>query len=220
MAMESHDDDAFRRVVNAAALVTPDGMPIVWGLQLLGVKGASRIYGPDLTLSVLEAAAMEGLGIGFYGGSPETLARLKIRVLERFPSLKIAYAASPPYRPLTPAEDAEVVDRMNASVMRVLFVGLGCPKQEHWMAEHFGRIKAVMIGVGAAFDFLSGDKPQAPRWMMSAGMEWVFRLASEPGRLWSRYLRHNPRFIVLFALQLLGFRNRKESPVVENSQRN
>ncbi|MDA8123420.1 MAG: WecB/TagA/CpsF family glycosyltransferase [Deltaproteobacteria bacterium] len=219
MAMESHDDDAFRRIVNAAGLVTPDGMPIVWGLRLLGVKGASRVYGPDLALSVMEAAAGEGLEIGFYGGGPGTLARLKIVMPERYPGLKIAYAESPPFRPLTPAEDAEAVDRINASGTRVLLVGLGCPKQEQWMAEHLGRVRAVMVGVGAAFDFLSGVKPQAPRWMMGAGLEWVFRLADEPGRLWRRYLWNNPRFVALFAMQLLGLRNRKEPPAVENRRR-
>ena len=208
MAMESHDDDTFRRIVNAADLVTPDGMPIVWGLQFLGVKRVSRVYGPDLTLCVLEAAEREELEIGFYGGSPETLARLKKVVMERYPALKISYAASPPFRPLMPEEDTRVVNDINASGVRVLFVGLGCPKQERWMAEHVGRIRAVMVGVGAAFDFIARVKPQAPRWMMGAGLEWVFRLANEPGRLWRRYLWHNPRFIALFALQLLGKNNR------------
>ena len=204
MAMESYDDDTFRHIVNSADLVTPDGMPIVWGLQFLGVKRASRVYGPDLMLSVLEAAEREELEIGFYGGSPETLARLKTAVLERFPALKISYAASPPFRPLMPDEDIRGVDEINASGVRILFVGLGCPKQERWMAEHVGQIRSVMVGVGAAFDFIAGVKPQAPRWLMGPGLEWVFRLSNEPGRLWRRYLWHNPRFVVLFALQLLG----------------
>ena len=216
MAMESYDDDKFRRIVNAADIVTPDGMPIVWGLQFLGVKRPSRVYGPDLTLSVLEAAEREELGIGFYGGSPETLAKLKTVVMERFPALKISYATSPPFRPPMPEEDTRVVDDMNASEVRVLFVGLGCPKQERWMAEHVGRIRAVMVGVGAAFDFIARVKPQAPRWMMGAGLEWVFRLANEPGRLWRRYLRQNPRFVALFALQLLGKNSRGESVDSEN----
>jgi len=216
MVMESYDDDTFRRIVNAADLVTPDGMPIVWGLQFLGVKRASRVYGPDLMLSVLAAAERENLGIGFYGGSPETLGSLKTVVMERFPKLKISYAASPPFRPLMYEEDTRVVDDINASGVRVLFVGLGCPKQEHWMAEHVGRIRAVMVGVGAAFDFIARVKPQAPRWMMGAGLEWLFRLAIEPGRLWRRYLWHNPRFVALFAMQLLGKNSLRESNGNEN----
>ena len=120
--------------------------------------------------------------------------------------MRVTYSCSPPFRPLSRDEDERVTREINASGARILFVGLGSPKQDIWMAEHRGKVNCVMLGVGAAFDFLSGTKPQAPRWMMRAGLEWLFRLATEPRRLWRRYLRHNPRFAVLFGLQLLGLK--------------
>jgi N-acetylglucosaminyldiphosphoundecaprenol N-acetyl-beta-D-mannosaminyltransferase len=206
--MEAFDSAEFRGFMNEADLVTPDGVPLVWGLRLLGVRGAARVYGPDLTLHVLEAAAREGGPVGFYGASTASLARLTARVQERFPPLRIAYAFSPPFRPLTADEDARVMREVDESGARILFVGLSTPKQERWMAGHRGSVRAVMLGVGAAFDFLAGVKPQAPRWMQCAGLEWLFRLVSEPRRLGPRYLRHNPRFVAFFALQLLGLRGR------------
>jgi N-acetylglucosaminyldiphosphoundecaprenol N-acetyl-beta-D-mannosaminyltransferase len=201
--MESYDSASFRSVMNQADLVTPDGMPLVWGLRLLGHKSATRVYGPDLTPVVLEMAASDGIPVGFYGASEATLALLQARILERFPALQIVYAYSPPFRPLTPEEDEQVVEDINRSGARILFVGLNTPKQDFWMAAHKDRVQAVMLGVGAAFDFLAGTKSQAPRWMMRLGMEWFFRLVTEPRRLWKRYLKHNPRFVVLFAAQLL-----------------
>lgn len=204
--MEAYDDLEFRRIMNEADLVTPDGMPLVWGLRALGAKGATRVYGPDLTPVVLKAAEREGMPVGFYGGSPKTLAGLVGVVRNRFPKLEVAFAYSPPFRPLTAGEDEEVTRNINESGVRILFIGLNTPKQERWMADHKGRVGAVMLGVGAAFDFLAGTKRQAPRWMMRIGLEWLFRLATEPVRLWKRYLRHNPRFVVLFVLQLLRLR--------------
>ena len=204
MVMEAYDDPAFRWLVNVADLVTPDGMPLVWSLRLLGVPGQERVYGPELTPRVLAAAEAAGIPVGFYGSAPEVLERLLVRVRRAYPLLRIAYAKSPHFRSLTPEEDEEVVRKINESGARVLFVGLGCPKQERWMAEHRGRVRAVMLGVGAAFDFLAGTKPRAPRWMQNAGLEWLFRLMSEPRRLWKRYVKHNPRFVFLFGLQLLG----------------
>jgi N-acetylglucosaminyldiphosphoundecaprenol N-acetyl-beta-D-mannosaminyltransferase len=194
--------------MNAAGLVTPDGMPLVWGLRLLGARHATRVYGPDLTLHILGAAGRQGVPVGFYGAGPATLDRLCARLRERFPSLSIAYACSPPFRPLTPEEDRQVTREIGESGARILFVGLSTPKQERWMAAHHGKVPAVMLGVGAAFDFLAGVKPQAPRWMQSAGLEWLFRLCSEPRRLAPRYLRQNPRFVRLFAMQLMGRRGR------------
>ena len=201
--MEAHDSRDFLRIMNEADLVTPDGMPLVWGLRLLGAREATRVYGPDLTPVVLGAAERAGVPVGFYGASPGTLERLFAVVRRRYPALEIAYALAPPFRPLTPAEDAAVVGRIRSSGARILFVGLSTPKQERWMAAHRGRIPAVMLGVGAAFDFLAGVKPQAPFWMRDSGLEWLFRLACEPRRLGRRYLKHNPRFAALFALQLL-----------------
>lgn len=205
--MEAYDSQDFQRVISGADLVTPDGMPVVWGLRLLGFKAASRVYGPDLTLEVLGMAESNNLPIGFYGGTPSVLQQLQQRITARFPNLHIAYAYSPPFRSLTLEEGQQVVEAINQADVRILFVGIGSPKQEHWMAAQKGRIRAVMIGVGAAFDFLSGTKPQAPRWIMKIGMEWLFRLMTEPRRLWKRYLKHNPRFVVLFAAQLLGLKN-------------
>lgn len=205
--MEAYDAPDFGRVMNEADLVTPDGMPLVWGLRRLGYPDATRVYGPDLTPVVLQAAAAHHLPVGFYGGSPQALERLQRAMLSRIPGLEIAYAFSPPYRPLTEEEDKQVVEKINLSGARILFIGLNNPKQEYWMAAHRGRVQCVMLGVGAAFDFLAGTKSQAPRWMMKIGMEWFFRLATEPRRLWKRYLKHNPRFVVLFACQLLGWRS-------------
>jgi len=201
--MEAYDSPEFREVMNASDLVTPDGMPLVWGLRLLGVRNATRVYGPDLTPLILDRAARTAVPVGFYGASRPVLARLIRAVRQRLPALEIAYAYAPPFRPLTPAEDEMIIREINASGARILFVGLSTPKQERWMASHRGRLAAVMLGVGAAFDFLAGVKPQAPRWMMRAGLEWLFRLFREPRRLWRRYLKHNPRFLALFTLQLL-----------------
>jgi N-acetylglucosaminyldiphosphoundecaprenol N-acetyl-beta-D-mannosaminyltransferase len=201
--MEGHDSAEFQRVTNEADLVVPDGTPIVWALRLLGNAGATRVYGPDLTPIVLEDAQANGLPVGFYGGAPDVLKGLVEVLATRFPRLKIAYAYSPPFRPLTPEEDAHQVAAINASGARILFIGLNTPKQDYWMAAHKGRVQAVMVGVGAAFDFLAGAKPQAPRWMMPCGLEWVFRLYTEPRRLWKRYLKHNPRFLIFFAFQLV-----------------
>jgi N-acetylglucosaminyldiphosphoundecaprenol N-acetyl-beta-D-mannosaminyltransferase len=207
VTMESYDSSDYRAIVNGADLVTPDGMPLVWALRLFGVAEAARVYGPTLTLHVLERAASERVAVGFYGGSPEVLARLSDMCRRRFPALNIAYAYSPPFRQLTALEDAAVVREINSSGARILFVGLGCPKQERWMALHKGTLNAVMIGVGAAFDFLAGMKPQAPEWMQRAGLEWLFRLATEPRRLWRRYAYHNPRFVALLARQYLTSRH-------------
>lgn len=201
--MESYDSEVFQTVMNGADLVTPDGMPVVWALWALGRKGATRVYGPDLTPVLLEKAAAAGIPVGFYGAAPEVLHQLVERLRSRYPALHIAYAFSPPFRALSPAEDQEVIDAINRSGARVLFLGLNTPKQDLWMAAHRNKVQSVMVGVGAAFDFLAGSKPQAPRWMMRIGLEWLFRLATEPRRLWKRYLKHNPRFVFFFALQML-----------------
>ena len=205
--MEAWDSPEFKTITNQADLVTPDGMPLVWGLKLLGYREATRVYGPDLTPIVLQKAMENRIPVGFYGGSSTAvLERLQTVISQRFPALQIAYAFSPPFRPLTSVEDGEVVSAINRSGARILFIGLSSPKQDFWMAAHRGRVQAVMLGVGAAFDFLSGTKSQAPRWMMRSGLEWLYRLATEPRRLWKRYLKHNPRFVVLFTLQLMGWK--------------
>lgn len=204
--MEAHDSFEFRQAVNAADMVAPDGMPLVWILRLEGYDLPDRVYGPSLMRLLLAAAARNGIPIGFYGSTSDVLALLLKASLERDPGLEVAYQYSPPFRNLSCTEDEEICRQINQSGTRLLFVGLGCPKQEKWMAAHRGRVNAVMIGVGAAFDFLAGTKPQAPAWMQAAGLEWLFRLVHEPRRLWKRYLIQNPRFVFLAAAELLRSR--------------
>jgi N-acetylglucosaminyldiphosphoundecaprenol N-acetyl-beta-D-mannosaminyltransferase len=205
LLMEAHDSAQYNHVINDADLVTPDGMPLVWMMRLKGLRGQERVYGPTLMLHVLESAALENAAVGFYGSSREVLQALNERMQARFPALKVSYAFSPPFREMSQEEDLEIVRQINTSSATILFVGLGCPKQEKWMADHRGRVRAVMIGVGAAFDFHAGFKPQAPAWMQMAGMEWLHRLATEPRRLWKRYLYHNPRFVFFAILDLFKF---------------
>ena len=204
MVMEAFDSSAFQRVVNGADLVTPDGRPLVWALRSLGVRDATQVRGTDLTTHVVERAAREGIPIGLYGGTPDLLETF-VRILERrYPGVRVVCRIAPPFRPLTPEEDEAVTEEILSSGARILFVGIGCPKQERWMEAHKERIPAVMLGVGAAFDFHTGRVRQAPGWMQVAGLEWLFRLLMDPRRLWKRYARHNPRFVALFLLQLLG----------------
>jgi N-acetylglucosaminyldiphosphoundecaprenol N-acetyl-beta-D-mannosaminyltransferase len=201
MVMEAFDDPAFRRIVNAADRVTPDGVPLVRALRMLGISRAQRVYGPTLTPLLCRRAEELGLPVGFYGGTPEVLDALVRELSARFPKLKIPFAFGPPFRPLSEAEDAGVVDAIAAAGVTILFVGLGCPKQERWMAAHRDSLRCTMVGVGAAFDFIAGAKSQAPRWMQRTGLEWLFRLLAEPGRLWRRYLIGNPRFLYHFSLE-------------------
>ena len=208
--IEGCDDPGYNALMEAADLVTPDGMPLVWGLRLLGVPGASRVYGPDLTPLVCEEAARRGVPVGFYGGQDDVLDDLAAGLTARYEGLRIAYRWSPPFRALTAEEEAKVADDLVRSGTRVLFVGLGTPKQERWMADHKG-LPMVMLGVGAAFDFLSGRKRQAPRALQGLGLEWLYRLVHEPRRLWRRYLYRNPRFVALFAAQLLRQRQSRRS---------
>jgi N-acetylglucosaminyldiphosphoundecaprenol N-acetyl-beta-D-mannosaminyltransferase len=202
--MESHRDPALREIHNRAGLVTPDGMPLVWIARAMGFRGISRVYGPDLMLAVCERSIASGWRHYFYGGAeriPELLAR---RLSERFPGLRIAGCYSPPFRVLSRAEDEALVERINAAAAEIVWVGISTPKQERWMAAHVGKITApVMIGCGAAFDFHAGVKRQAPRWMMRAGLEWAYRVATEPRRLGPRYLVNNPMFVGLMLRQLV-----------------
>jgi N-acetylglucosaminyldiphosphoundecaprenol N-acetyl-beta-D-mannosaminyltransferase len=206
MTMEAWDDPPFQALVNAADLVTPDGMPLVWALRRLGVPDATLVYSPTLTLHVCELAAQEGVPVAFHGGSPEAIAALVPTLQARCPGLQVAYAASPPFRPATPDEDAATTDAIRDSGARILFVGLGCPKQERWMAEHRDRLPLVQLGVGAAFDFHAGRVRQAPPALQRLGLEWAFRLAMEPRRLAKRYLKHNPRFVWHLGWKLLRMR--------------
>ena len=206
VVMTGYWQRSFQRLINGAALVTPDGMPLVMGLRLLGVQHQPRVYGPDLMLAWCDRAAKVGISIYLYGGTASMLETLQQRLTDRFPELTIAGSYAPPFRPLTPKEEQRDRDRIHASGASVVFVGLGCPKQEEWMARQQGNLQAVMIGVGAAFSFHSGEVSQAPRWMMAWGMEWLYRFMMEPGRLWQRYLINNPAFVVLFGCQLFKAR--------------
>ena len=206
VVMTAYFDPAYQGIVNQAALVTPDGMPLVWGLRRLGLAKQPRVYGPDLMLAWCERAAQTGLPIYLYGGTEETLQKLAEALQHQFPGLPIAGTHAPPFRALSSQEDADDVARIHQSGARVVFVGLGCPKQEQWMHRQLGQIHGVMIGVGAAFNFFSGEVSQAPRWMMNLGLEWLYRFSQEPRRLWQRYLLNNPLFVLLFSGQLLRHR--------------
>lgn len=188
-------DGLLQAAINNSDLATPDGMPIAWTLRLNGFPSAQRISGPDLMLDVLAQLNSENLPVFFYGSTPGTLAKLTRRMRNRFPNLKIAGAHAPPFRPLSSAEDAQVTAQINASGAGILFVGLGCPKQELWIANHLGKIDAVMIGVGAAFDFHAGNVARAPLFLQKVGLEWLYRLYREPRRLFHRYFTTNLLFI-------------------------
>lgn len=200
--MTGYWDASYQAVLRDAALVTPDGVPLVWTMRLLGQRSQTRVYGPDLMLAWCQRAAQENLPIYLYGGTEPMLERLSTHLQNRFPGLPIAGSYAPPFRPLTPAEEAADIERIHQSGARVVFVALGCPKQECWMARQKGQLQAVMIGVGAAFSFFSGEVSQAPRWMMRLSLEWLYRFSQEPRRLWRRYLINNPLFLLLVGLQI------------------
>lgn len=195
--MESQRDPELRRIHNASGLTTPDGMPMVWAGRRAGAGHMARVYGPDLMLELCALSVKRGWSSFFYGGAPGVPERLAERLAARFPGLRVAGCLSPPFQPLSPPEDEEVVRRIDASGADLVWVGLSTPKQERWMAAHVGRLRApVLLGVGAAFDIHAGLLPQAPRWMQRSGLEWLYRLAREPRRLWRRYLGNNPRFLL------------------------
>ncbi len=200
-------DSDFAKILTNADIATPDGAPIAWMLRRLGFSSQQRINGPDLMWRYCERAATGDESIYLYGGLPETLSMLQLRLNEAFPLLRIAGSWSPPFRALTEEEDEADIARINASGAETVWVSLGCPKQEKWMAVHRGRVQAVMIGVGAAFDYHAGTINRAPRWMQNAGFEWLHRLFSEPRRLWRRYLVTNTLFLMLAARQLFLKRN-------------
>ena len=206
MIMEAYDNPEYAGKVNAADLIITDGMPLVWMQKLQGVKTASRVRGSDLMVSLCGYAEKNNLSVGFYGGRQEVIDAVKERAAKELPKLKIVYAFSPPFRSLTGEEDAIITAEINAATPDILFAGLGCPKQENWMWAHKDKLKTVMLGVGAAFDFYAGNLKQSPEWMGKSGLEWLFRLTQEPKRLWKRYLILNPRFILLATLQLLGLK--------------
>lgn len=199
----ARQDKEFAAAVNSADMATPDGAPVAWLMRRLGASGQQRINGPDLMLKYCEAAAKRGESIYLYGGAETTLSILCDELPKRFPGLVIAGSHSPPFRALSEEEDAAIVRDINDSGAGTIWVSLGCPKQEKWMAAHRGRINGVMIGVGAAFDYHAGVISRAPLWMQNNGLEWLHRLASEPRRLWKRYFVTNTLFIWHAARQLM-----------------
>lgn len=205
--MECQYDEDLRRIHNEAGMVTPDGMPLVWLSRRSGHSHVSRVYGPDLMLAVCEHSVEKHYRHFLFGGAEGVTGQLAGRLRERFPGLEIVGMVTPPFRKMTPEEDAALAEQIHALKPDIVWVGLGAPKQERWMAEHVQQLNVpALIGVGAAFDFHSGSKKQAPRWMQRCGLEWLFRLMTEPKRLWKRYLIYNPQFIGLVILQQLGLK--------------
>ena len=200
----AQDDPEFAQILNEADIATPDGMPLVWALRSFGTRGQQRVYGPTLMLEICRRAARTGYRIFLYGGREEVLEALSAKLHERFPALVIAGTFAPPFRPLTVEEDRALQEVIRRADPDVVFVGISTPKQERWMYEHRECFPGViLIGVGAAFDFHAGRTRQAPEWMQRAGLEWLFRLMTEPKRLWRRYLLITPRFLPLWAMQRL-----------------
>lgn len=199
-------DFAFRDVINNADMALPDGMPIVWQMRRAGFKDQQRISGPDLMWKLCEQASERGLSFFLLGNTGKVLALLTQRLSMEFPELKIAGGYSPPFGTFSAQENEKITVMINSSGSNVVFVSLGCPKQEFWMADHRGKVNAVMIGVGAAFDFIAGTVSRAPLWMQRSGLEWFYRLISEPKRLWKRYLITNTLFIFYILKGYFRFR--------------
>jgi N-acetylglucosaminyldiphosphoundecaprenol N-acetyl-beta-D-mannosaminyltransferase len=203
--MAAREDPELRAALAESSLNVPDGQPLVWSLRALGHHLDDRVYGPELMLRACAHAAAAGQRIYLYGGRDlQTLDRLVLNLSGRFPGIRIVGAYSPPHRPLTAQESAEAASSINASNADIVWVGIGVPKQEKWMAQMRRVLDApILVGVGAAFDFHAGVVPQAPAALQAAGLEWAYRLVQEPRRLWRRYLRYNPRFVVAIARQLM-----------------
>jgi N-acetylglucosaminyldiphosphoundecaprenol N-acetyl-beta-D-mannosaminyltransferase len=208
MVMEAHDSPDFAAKVNGADVIVPDGMPIVWMQKLTGDRSPTRVRANDLMMLLCRHAGVNGLKVGFYGGTQSVIDAIVERAQRDFPDLKIVYAFSPPFRPLTWEENEKITSEINRAAPDILFMGLGCPKQENWMAEHRDKVTAVMLGVGASFDFFAGNVKESPDWMGRLGLEWLYRLTQEPRRLWRRYLILNPRFMALALRQLFSQRSK------------
>jgi len=206
--MLSREDPDLRAAVLGSSMTVPDGQPLVWALRALGHPIPARVYGPDLMAAYCERSALNGTSQFLYGGrDPEALGQLERSLRNRYPGLRIVGGHSPPHRPLDPAEERAIADEINRAAPDVVWVGIGVPKQEKWMARMRDALQApVLVGVGAAFDFHAGLVAQAPPSLQRAGLEWAYRLAREPRRLWRRYLAYNPRFVAAFARQYAGRR--------------
>jgi N-acetylglucosaminyldiphosphoundecaprenol N-acetyl-beta-D-mannosaminyltransferase len=206
MVMEAYDKAQFSAIVNNADMVGADGIPIIRVSRWLGLQRQDRVFAPELVVKVCDQASRDGIPVGFYGSTPEVIRDIVNNMTQQFPGLKVAYICSPPFRLLTPEETAGIIKDINGSGARILFVGLGCPRQERWMSEMRSHVNAVMLGVGWAFDVVAGQSKVAPAWIQRIGMEWFFRLVLNPRKLWRRHLRNNPRFIVLILRQFYRMR--------------
>jgi N-acetylglucosaminyldiphosphoundecaprenol N-acetyl-beta-D-mannosaminyltransferase len=206
--MVAQDDPEMMAALRGSTLVVPDGMPLVWAANLLGENLEDRVYGPELMLRYNDRCAERGHRVWLYGGRDQgSLVQLALSMRRRHPDIRIVGGYSPPFRPLTAEEEDAMVEQINAARPDVLWVGIGVPKQEKWMARMRDRLEVpVMCGVGAAFDFHAGRVPQAPSWMQERGLEWIYRIAQEPRRLLPRYLYFNPRFVIAFGRQLMAER--------------
>jgi N-acetylglucosaminyldiphosphoundecaprenol N-acetyl-beta-D-mannosaminyltransferase len=211
--MAAREDLALRTALKGSSLNVPDGQPLVWAINALGHPLGQRVYGPELMARTCARAARTGHRFYLYGGRNQgALVQLALNLRQRYPGVKIVGGYSPPHRPLTEEEADAVAGEINHSRPDVVWVGIGVPKQEKWMAQMRPRLDAsLLIGVGAAFDFHAGLVPQAPNWIQEAGLEWAYRLMHEPRRLWRRYLRYNPRFVTAFARQLVTHRRTHSS---------
>jgi N-acetylglucosaminyldiphosphoundecaprenol N-acetyl-beta-D-mannosaminyltransferase len=208
--MRAQDDAGHMRALRGADLIVADGTPLVWISRLRGERRLRRVAGADLLAAVCERSEEEGWSHYFYGGAEGVAGRLASRLARHYPRINIAGTYSPPFRPLTEAETRADIARINSSGADIVWIGLGCPKQEAWMAANSqGLAGRILIGVGAAFDFHAGNIERAPRWMCDNGLEWLYRLASEPRRLWRRYLVLGPRFVALSLAETAGVVSRR-----------
>jgi len=208
-------DAVLREKINSFDIVAPDGQPVRWALNFLYGTGLSdRVYGPEFMIQLCQKAASLGIGVYLYGSYPHVVERLRANLLKRFPDLKVAGYESPPFRPLTPQEDKDAVDRINCSGAGIVFLGLGCPLQDMFAYEHRQKINAVQVCVGAAFDLHAENKKMAPRWMQERGLEWLYRLVQDPRRLWWRYLSTNSMFLLLLLKVCLTNRSKLTLPKV------
>jgi N-acetylglucosaminyldiphosphoundecaprenol N-acetyl-beta-D-mannosaminyltransferase len=213
MLIEAYQQPEFYNILQNADLVTPDGMPLVWMLKIFGVRKPSRIAGMDILLALCQHSAENEISLFFVGSTDKVLHKIRSRIEVEFPNVTIAGMESPPFKSRIESKNHSLADRINKSEANIIFVALGCPKQEQWMAMHKGDIKGVMIGLGAAFEVFAGEKEWAPVWIRKAGLEWLFRLIQEPRRLWKRYLYTNSFFIYLIIKQFLlhKFSKKKDS---------
>ncbi|MBW4516488.1 MAG: WecB/TagA/CpsF family glycosyltransferase [Timaviella obliquedivisa GSE-PSE-MK23-08B] len=206
MLMEAHRNPQFAAVLSNADLVTPDGMPLVWLMNLLGVWRQNRVAGMDILLALCHQVSVKKISVFFVGSERETLDRMRVRLQQEFPQLQIAGMEPLPFRPLNSEEDADIIEKINSSEAGIVFVSLGCPKQEIWMSEHQGKINTVMLGLGGVFPVYAGLHKWAPLWVRKLGLEWLYRLVQEPRRLWKRYYQTIPPFLYLALKQLVTVR--------------